>query len=525
MKKYKLPVFAAAFVLVFALTCWYFLRIKTSTIYGDDLVFYRDHFKLNTLLDRITCIRTGEKFRPVFGLISNYMIDIFGKKMYMYFLFNVGVQTVITFLFALIANLFLESPVFSLFVALLVGLSRFAFFNITQLYCGGPLEGIAMIFFLLTLYFIAKVFAGTGYTSGQNYRNLLYAVLAANLAIYTHERYLVLLPFIMLVALLYPFKGKLAARQKIVLCLLPALSVAINVVIKKYIFGFHFFVGTGGTHIRFSPSMALGFLCDGLLSVLQINSGPQYLTGMPYASLLPVFQKIVIVIVLCLVVIFVLYLVNVRRYFKTKNEKGIASFYTILFLFVILFMCMAPAIVTIRLEQRWLQASFSVFMLIVVIAFCNIKARRKAVKYVLFSLFVILFFYSDRNYLYTGTDHFFMKETAESTACLFKEAIYNDRIKKSIDRLYIDEGHRHENYEVYLGWIIADGFNFDYYQGKAKKIIYIDSLKYTDPEQVAQLKDFNRETDQVIYIREDIMDATDEYLQGRSKFLSSEVKQ
>jgi len=525
MKKYKFPAFIVAVVLVAVIIGRYFLRIKTGTIYGDDLLFFKYHFTFKTLSDYMICIRTDQKLRPVFGIICNSVIGLFGKKMYLYYLFNVGMQTAITFLFALIANLFLRSPILSLLTGMLVGMSRFAFYNITQLCCGGPLEGAAMVFFLLTLYFILKTFVHTDYTQRQNFYALLYSLLAANLAIYTHERYIVLFPFIILVALLYPLKNRLSLQQKAALCLLPALSIALNVFIKVYLLGFHFFVGTGGTQMKFSPSLALGFLKDGLLSIVQVNTGPQYLVGMPYESLSSGDQRLVIAVVIGLISIFVLYLVGLIRSLRGKDKPGMKSMYIILFLFILLFLCMVPAVATIRLEQRWLQASFSVFILILVVAFSNINTGRKTVKSVLLAAFLLLFFYTDYTYLYNGNDHFFIKQTAESTACLFKEAMYNDRIKKDINTLYIDEGHRHENYEIYLGWIIADGYNFDYYQGKPKRIVYIDSLKYTDPEQVAELKNFNRQTDQVIYVREDIIDATDEYLQGRAKFPGGESKQ
>ena len=517
MNQFKISNTILVFLILYVVIGLYFFHFKTETIYGDDLFLYRDHFDMKNMIDVMNVAKINEKFRPVWGIVLNFIINSFHAAIYKYYLFNVGIQAINSCILAIILNLFLKSPFFSTVVSLLFGLSRFALFNITQVCCGGALEGLAMTFFLLSLYYIFCFFIKDENSSKQNFLSLVYVIICSNLAMDTHERYIVLFPFIILIALLHPIKNKLSRRQKIFICSLAILSMVMNILIKKYVYGYPFFVGTGGTYIKPSFESITGYLSEALLSIIQINSGGESLIGIPYKSLNPFYQGIVVVILILLLIILFYYYASIRDYFKSKQGKEITSLHIITSLLILFILCLIPAIVTIRVEQRWLQAPFSVFILIVVIAFCNINARTVVSKNVLFSLFIVLFLFSDFHYLKKTSNTVFIK-SEEHIATIFKQAIYNGTINKRINNLYIEEQKKgDEGYEFNIRWALAFGYNFQVYQGKSKNIIFLDSLKFTDSTQINLLKNFNKETDQVISVQDKIVVVTDQYLEEKLK--------
>src|SRR5260221_8377294 len=191
----------------------YFLQWKTHCVYGDDLNVYSQYMGLKTFSEKMNMPVAALKFRPIHGISIQLLIDSFGKNSNGYYWFNVLIQSINTLIFARLLNLYLKSPFLSLLFGLLLGLSRFAFFNIVQLTSGGALEGLAITFFLCCLYSIVKILR-SGNEKTQSSANFLYAILFANLSTYTHERYIVLFPFLLLVLIVDATLKKVKQRRK-----------------------------------------------------------------------------------------------------------------------------------------------------------------------------------------------------------------------------------------------------------------------------------------------------------------------
>ncbi len=254
------------FLAIFAVTYVYFLVTKVHTFYGDDLAFNRDYFQLPSFSKRIWLFLKYEKYRPINGFVYASMTALFEKNADYYYIFNIAVLSGCTFVFALTLNLFLNSLPLSFLFSLTFGLSRFFYYNTSQLSCGGALESLPLLFFLCSIYFFVNAAKKDDMAPSKKYLYILYCILFANFAMYTHERYVVLFPFILLVVFLFPGFRILSTRQKIIAGIVAIASPIINVLIKKKIYMITFFVGTGGTNIEFSVSQALSFLMDGLLS-------------------------------------------------------------------------------------------------------------------------------------------------------------------------------------------------------------------------------------------------------------------
>ena len=87
----------------------YFLNWKTTAAYGDDLFTYKEYLKLHTFSERINLPVQFGKYRPLHGMSISFIIELFQKNLTGYYFFNIAVQTINAWLFALIINLFLRS--------------------------------------------------------------------------------------------------------------------------------------------------------------------------------------------------------------------------------------------------------------------------------------------------------------------------------------------------------------------------------------------------------------------------------
>jgi hypothetical protein len=492
---------------------FYFLQWQTMAIYGDDINIYMSHLNLHSFGERMNLDVAYGKFRPVHSLFTIILIEVFNKNVHGYYLFNIAVQSLIVLTLAASLNLFLRSPWLSLFLGLIAGLSRFSFFNISQLYNGGALEGLAMVFFLVSLFFMIKVLHQKELTPPQLLRNLIAGVLFANLSMYTHERYIVVFPLMILAILVFPGLRKLTVRQKTGLILGALASIILNILLKKFIYSMPFLMGTAGTSIKFSFSTISSFLADALLSIFQVNSGPDYLVGVPF-SFLTVFDQTIVIITFCAILTVLLwYLFRTGKAFARKNTEFPTSRLILLFLIALFFAFLVPAVVTVRLEQRWLQASFSLLVLMLAIALNDLAGRKKYLRNSLLIGLGFLFLWTDYNYLYKGADNLYMAN-CERIAAIFRQAISTGVIRPNTPDLYMWEKKRDANLESEVDWVLGKGTFFDFYQGKRKKLLYADST--------TSLTGFDADSDQIIYPASRVIDITKEYLKDSLKNFSDD---
>ena len=481
---------------------FYYLKWKTTTIYGDDLSIYQSHETLHGIIANIKFFSSFGKFRPVHSTILTILLDLFHKNLDAYYFINVSIQAINGFILALIVNRYIRSVFFSCLLGLVFSLSRFSLFNITQLFNGGILEGLALTFCFASLYFILKAITESGDNNTGKQYSFLWSILFANISMYTHERYIVLLPFIAFIALFFPGLKTLATPKKIFLGTLAIASICLNVGIKKIGFNTPFFVGTGGTNISFSPTSAISYFIDGVLSIFQINSGPEYLVGIKHSSLTFFYQVLLVILVCAMLFVFSVYLVKEIK--KVKNKEGDTNqFYVFISLKVLFVFFLIPAIVTIRLEQRWLQASYGVFILMIAIAASALRFKNVQTKYSTYTAFIFLFLFIDYTYLNKGGDGTYMMNS-ERNATSFKIAIDNGTIHAKTTQLYILEKKKDINNENDINWTLYGGYFFNFYQNNSKQIAFIDS---SDLKQTPLLS-FNTDSTQVVTVTDKITDIT-----------------
>jgi hypothetical protein len=504
---------------------FFFYKWRTGAIYGDDLFVFKSYSETHGLAGKLNQPLLYNKYRPMHGFSIYLLIETFKKNVEGYYFFNVLIQVINTILFALTVNLFFRRLFLSLIFSLIVGLSSFALFNMTQLFNGGALEGLAMSFFLAALYFVLKTLY-TSVTLREKITSLVWAIIFANLSMYTHERYVVMLAFILFVICFSPVLGDIKVKYRIGFAFLTLFSIVLNILIKKYIYGMSFLVGTASTEMKFSFSTALTFLGDALLSLVRINSGPEYLIGVKFSGL-PLMNRVLIgIVVVVLLVLIIRYAIKIAKEYNSRKEQGIVNFYNYLFLAILLGVILLPAISTIRLEQRWLQAPFSVLCVMFAIALNDFfKNSGPGLKYGSVLFITASLVLSEYTYLQKGTNNLYL-HYSEKIAESFKNAVSNGVIRPGVDRLYIWEKQIDENTNNGINWSIGKGYIFDFYQGKSKDIRFVDSV-YQRAKIVADTSffHFNNQKDQLVYINTSenntIVDLTKSYLEDTLRSFSA----
>lgn len=517
------------FLAIFIVTFLYFSPWQNHTANGDDLYTFKTHYQTVGLINQINLPTQGGKYRPIQGFFLNLVIDLFQHNLFYYFIFNVFILSICTFILALILDLILNSLVLSFLFSLAFGLSRFCYYEICVLTNGGVLEGLALMFFLLFLYTITKILASySPLTSNQKFRYMLLGILYANLCIYTHERYISV--FILIFLLVFSKKLKsLGQWKRALIAALAILSPLLNIYIKEHVFGLSFLMSTSNTETHFSFFPALSFFMESVTAIFQINTGPDYVDGISYSALPSVNKAAILLIVFSILAVLITYFVaalkSIISYVLSKfivhsslKKVGSASNIALAISLCILFLlAISTCIFTVRVEQRWLMAPLCILIVLIAIAYKNTSNKNVYLKYSILTLLIGAMIWVNYSYLNLGINNFFMR-SAENDASRFGEATRKNVIHISSNKLYLWDSHQDPNYEAGLLWAIGHGYFFKFYFDSGKQIIFVDSLySRTDPKHPYAFTEFDPKTSQIITLWPELKDITSEYIKDSLK--------
>jgi hypothetical protein len=517
-----LLIYFLLFLIFFSGAYLYFAESQTRIIYGDDLSVYQLQAGSKKLSEVIDVGRICTKYRPIHGVITYLLVNLFRKNLFYYFLFNVFVQALIGVVFTATVNVFLRNMFLSFMMGLFAAFTRFGYYNVIQVLCGGPMEGVAMLFFLLTLYHLTVYLARNEFEQKRLLYHLVMSVLFANLAVYTHERYIVLFPAIILCCIIGAVRNDVKRGQTVIVCAVALGSLLLNYALKVYVYQYPFLVGTRTSSIvtDFAWSRQLGYLKDALASIIQFNSGAEYLIGVAFHQLPGGHKVLVCAAAIAICIILVWAIVTRRNTNVTRSDRSYAGLRILAGLSVLFGATLAPAISTVNLEQRWLQAPFCVFILIVVVIFNRINTKDSRLKTGLLLFFAAVFLSSDRIYTKVMDTKFWMK-SAEFRMSTFVNAAANGTIRREAKNLFILEDTKSSDYEIPLSWGLANGYFFDFYQDQGKTIIYLDSRRFTDPAQLQYMVSFDPATDEVIQPDSYVKDITADILKERDQYFAA----
>lgn len=251
----------------------WFAPFPGRTLMGDDLELLLEARSGGYASDFVKAFSQvgAEKFRPIVTAILAVFTDAFGINFTSYRTANLVLQGFNVCLVGLIAwRLSKRSWAIAVTAMVLVTISRFNTYFVLQIY--GVMEGLALTFVLATILAVMEVYR----TASR--RALLAASLCYLLATFTHERYIVLGPFLVLATLLAPVPFRSRSRRAL-WAVLPVLVAFSNVAVKVWALKINYFTAGGGEDVGFTPGQTATFMGRALLNILGFNSGPDYLSG------------------------------------------------------------------------------------------------------------------------------------------------------------------------------------------------------------------------------------------------------
>jgi hypothetical protein len=359
----------ALYLLLAGLIAWRFAPFMSRVFFGDDLNHLLQFMdgQCATRLAGVLTSSCAEKFRPVFAAFTIVTFGLFKTVLWRYMAVNVLLHAASATLVFLLALRLGTGRAGAFAIALAFALSRFATYQLTQ--ADGPVEGLALLFALAALYAVMHA-RGDG---GSAWRDGWLALAAALLALYSHERYIALAPALFLFFLMLPAYRPMPRGRRTILLAACAAMPALVAAYKVGVLHSSLLVGTAGTHIELDPERVLEHFHEGVASMFGLNDGPEYLVGARLASL-PWFPAWI-----CAGLILGTWVASAAGSAWTAARAGPAGMRAQLGVALPLLataaLLLAPALTTIRLEQRWLLAPFTLLLLVLAWA-AGVAGRR-----------------------------------------------------------------------------------------------------------------------------------------------------
>lgn len=348
------------FLVSLAAIVWRFHGLMPGVFYGDDLdylLLFKDG-DCATDASQILTVACYERFRPVASGFVLMMMNLFQLKLGYYLAVNVALQSLIAYLtFATAMRLSKGNWVASLLIALTVAVSRFATFQVTQMI--GPVESLTLALCLGAVYAAVRADESVGAAWKWGWIGIAMAFLA----MHSHERSMVVAVWLAMVFVLSPSVRQLSRTRWIALMAACAALPVFYISYKTLVLKAHFMVGTGGTHIKPDPALILEHARFAIRSLYGFNTGQEYLAGVNinFGWHLAGFTAA------ALLAAWVL-LAAAGVGGALADRSATAGRFWERLRWPVLLMALAcamllPSLLTIRLEQRWLFAPFTMVML------------------------------------------------------------------------------------------------------------------------------------------------------------------
>ena len=177
-----------AFLFLLGSAYWINRQIHIKALYMDDLYLF-SFFREQNFFEFSFPIGQAVRFRPVYWAISYIEMALVGADPNRYLHFNIFLNSLLAFFLFFFSLKMTKKRILSLALGVLFLSAHFAYYQIGQAI--GILETLALGFALLTLYFLYRQIDCQERNFGKM---LFFSHLFFFLLIFTHERYVALLP-------------------------------------------------------------------------------------------------------------------------------------------------------------------------------------------------------------------------------------------------------------------------------------------------------------------------------------------
>lgn len=453
-KKINLLSLTVIFFVITTVIILRFYAILPKAFYGDDLANFICYLDGSGYTPSTFLLSVANKYRPVMNFIFMLEVNLFATKIKWYVFFNIFIYSLSVLLLFLLLKKITENSIISILLSLSLASSRFAGFIITQI-IGGPLEGAAFFMMLLIVYLL--------YSSCNNRKNTIkngiISLVLLFLIIHTHERYIVLSVWMFFVFTITPPFQRIQEKYKRALLIATILIPLFSLLIKLYLIKVPILIGSGNIHIDFNLAQITSNITEGALSIVGVNSGPDYLVGASVTHL-EFFPYKLLAIFNLLSIPLLIYSILITR---DKSDYIWPS----LFIFLAFLMLLSGS-VTIRMEQRWILGSYALFIISIGWALSMfLRRQRKFMAYFLLFVFFFSAVLTDSKLMKFFNRVYYVQSS--KFAELVKRDVSEKYFIENASKIYFVTGNEH------CKWTLLDGNFFRIYNHNSQKIECINS--------------------------------------------------
>lgn len=380
-------------VLLIFSSCWFGPLLQDGFIMGDctrllNTFKYADNPLLLAFSDIGVC-------RPVFFCVIVFLYRIFGHSYVAFWWTSVFLSAFTGYILYKIINKRVGGYAYGIVASVIYTVAIYSYYGITQVY--GIMEQMCLLFVIL--FYDSMI----DFVEKEDVYNFVCSVVYYGLALFTHERFLVLFGVFFLQISFFSFSKKYL--KKIIYICCASIPLVLFVFFKKVVFNTPIFRGTAQQSIHISLTQILSYTIQTILSMFGFNYGPPHLFGnynfSYYSNLCKLMTICSLIFVLGFILLFVYtnIIKNPKRIFEIKQLA--------LFIFLeggtILCFCISE-----RIEMRQIYAPYVI--LIMYMLFCLGKINQMRFYKIVATLFVtITIVVNSLNYQHYLGDLYFMR--------------------------------------------------------------------------------------------------------------------
>lgn len=314
---FRLLFFLCSFFLLMLFAFYVNRHIHIKALYMDDLYLF-SFFREQDFLTFSFPIGEAVRFRPVYWALSYIEMVFVGNDPNRYWYFNVVLNGLLACFLCYFSWVVSKGKkIVSLSLSLIFLSTHFAYYQIAQAL--GILETLALGFSLITLYFLYQELN----EEKHFLRNLIFSHIFFFLLVFTHERYIALLPLFYVPLF---FRGR-AGEAKILTGgkILPLAQAFLFYAIRKFAIGSFIPKGTGGTEVTesFKLEEALQNAFTEVYYIFGFQKGPEHLNGIPWENVAENIRKLVYASIVVLgIAVFLCLIFALIRISKTDKSIG-----------------------------------------------------------------------------------------------------------------------------------------------------------------------------------------------------------